>query len=145
VRLKDAGVSVHHLAPGVEIRCHQETEVFETMSPTKKPDPSWRYIDRNQHAHVWDGDKLPTLGVHVTGKTWVGDEYDGCEVEVTEHRCLVCGAVVTPGYVHSYDPIYVPGPATHTLVLHAGLWGQEYPIPPEDVEALVEILGRIFR
>ena len=136
----------HHyvFAHGLEIRFHQETEVVETMHGTRKPDISWLHFDKNHHAHAWDGDKLPTLGEVVTGKAWIGDEYDSQEIDVTEYRCLVCGEVVEPKYVVDYSPTYVQGPPAHTLMIRANIMDQEFRIPPEDVGPLIEILQRIF-
>ncbi len=133
------------LAPGIEIRFHQETEVVSSMHGIRKPDKNWNYIDLNDHAHVWRGEELPTLYEKVTGTTWVGDEYDGQEIELTEMRCKVCDEVVVPKYTVDYSPIHVAGPPEYTLVIHPSLEHErEFRIPDEDVSALIEILGRMF-
>ena len=137
-------VASHVYAPGLEIRFEQSTEVIETMLGVRKPDPNWKHVDRSGHLHAWVDDKLPTLGEHVTGKTWVGDEYDGCEVDITEHRCLVCAAIVEPKYVVSHEPQYVRGPASYFLVVHPGWEPREFPIPEDDAHTLIDILQRMF-
>ena len=131
-------------AHGLEIRFHQESLRIDNHFGVKKPDISWRYIDPNDHAHVWVGDELPTLKEVVTGKTWVGDEYDGMEVDITEYRCRVCDAVVEPKYTVSYEPNYVAGPPEYTLAIKPSIMESEYPIPQDDVGPLIDILRRIF-
>lgn len=131
-------------ANGIEIRFHRETEVVSTMFGTKKPDKGWKHFDAAGHAHAWDGDKLPTLNEVVTGKTWVGDEYDGMEVDISEYRCKVCEEVVDPQYVTDYSPIYVSGPPEYTFAIRPNIMELEYRIPDDDVEPLIEILRRMF-
>lgn len=136
--------ATHCFASGIEIRFHQETTVVADMMGTSRPDQNWKHIDKNGHAHIWDGDKLPTLGEVVTGKTWVGDDYDGYEIDVTEFRCLVCGEVVNPKHTLSYEPHFVKGPSQYTLRIDPHIMGMEFPIPDDDVAPLIDILTRIF-
>lgn len=131
-------------AHGLEIVFIQEPIIVETMTGVQKPDKSWSYVDLNDHAHVWKGDKLPTLYEKVTGKHWVGDEYDGMEVEDTEMRCKICDEVVVPKYVTDYTPVHVAGPSEYRLKIRANIMDSEYPIPEEDVGPLIKILQRIF-
>lgn len=134
-----------HLAHGIEIRFEQSVETISATIGTRKPDPDWKHVDKKGHLHAWVKGKLPTLGEHVTGKTYVGDEYDGCEVDVTEYRCLVCAEVVEPKYNVSYEPTYIQGPPSWFLVLHPHIFGpQEFRIPDEHVHALVEIFEDMF-
>jgi len=72
------------------------TEVLGEM--VKVPDEKWRYVDLNGHGHFWSTGELPTLEWVVTGKHWVGDEYDGQEYDVGEWRCRLCTEVIEPGY-----------------------------------------------
>lgn len=135
----------HMVAPGIEIRFHQETEVVHSMHGVRKPDKNWIVFDSHAHAHAWSGDELPTLYEKVAGTTWVGDEFDGQEVDVTEWRCKVCDEVVTPRYVTDYSPVYIEGPPQYTLVIHPSLEHErEYPIPDGDIAPLIEIFGRMF-
>lgn len=130
---------------GVEINFHQESQQVSTMHGTRKPDKGWTHFDSEGHAHAWrNGDELPTLYEKVTGKEWVGDSYDGCEVEITEWRCNVCDEVVEPKYVTDYSPVYVTGPPEYTLKLRANIMDQEWRIPEDDVAPLIDILRRIF-
>lgn len=131
-------------ANGLEIRFHQDSIRVESMHGTRKPDQSWSYVDLNDHAHVWKGDKLPTLYEKVTGTTWVGDEHDAMEVEVTEMRCKICDETVEPKYVTDYTPVHVPGPSEYTLRIAPNMMTAEYRIPDEDVGALIAILQRMF-
>lgn len=132
------------LAPGIEIRFHRETEIVETMMGVPKPDKDWRHFDKKGHAHVWSGDELPTLEEVVTGKTWVGDEYDGYETDVTEFRCRECGEVVVPKTITVHEPQYIAGPPCYSLVLHPSIREIELPIPDDDVPGLIAILQRMF-
>ena len=134
----------HVLAPGIEIRFDRETEVVESMHGTRKPDPNWLHFDKNGHAHAWRGDELPTVYEKVTGTTWVGDEIDGYEDELTDLRCKICDEIVKPKYVMDYSPVIVAGPAQYTLKLSASIQDQEWPVPTEDVETLIGILHRMF-
>lgn len=131
-------------AQGLEIRFHQETEVVSTMHGVQKPDASWMHFDGAGHAHAWNGEKLPTLHEVVTGKEWIGDAYDGQEIEITEYRCKVCEEVVEPKYFTDYSPIYVSGPPEYTLVVRPSIMEAEYRIPEDDVAPLIDILRRIF-
>lgn len=137
-------VNVQHIAPGLEIRFEQETQMVETMLGVKKPDKDWRFVDKQGHIHAWIDDQLPSLGKHVTGKTWVGDDHDGYEIDVTEYRCLVCLAVVEPKYTTSYEPQFVKGPPRYYLMIRAGIQDREMPVPDDDVPELIAILGRMF-
>jgi hypothetical protein len=116
------------------------------MHPRRKPDPAWKYIDANGHAHCWWKDELPTLEEVVTGTTFVGDEYDGEEVDDIEHRCRICGEVVVPKHILSYEPSYVAGPPEYTLFIRGNELqaNAEYRIPDDDVAPLIEILRRVF-
>jgi hypothetical protein len=114
------------------------------MQGTRKPDKSWTHFDSNEHAHAWSGDKLPTLYEKVTGTTWVGDEIDGQEVDVTEMRCKICDETVDPGYYVDHTPVYVRGPSAYTLVIRPQLFETEWQIPNDDVGPLVDILRRVF-
>lgn len=69
------------------------------------PDPNWRHVDSNGHAHVWAGKEIPTLNhgyEHFECDGVCGDP--GCE---GYHRslwtCLVCGERVEPAYVPDYQ------------------------------------------
>ena len=136
--------SSQHLAPGIEIRFEQETQLIESLVPRKKPDPNWRVVDKMGHIHAWIDGELPSLGEHTIGTTWVGDDLDGYEIELTENRCLICAEVIEPKYVTTHEPMYVPGPSRYFLKIHAGIQHQEYPIPDDDVPELIAILGRMF-
>lgn len=137
-------INHHAFATGLEIRFYRETEMVSSLYGVKSPDPGWRYFDKNNHAHAFDGKDLPTLGWIQTGTTWVGDEYDGNEEPVGEYRCLVCNETVEPKYTVSYEPIMVAGPSEYTLKIPAGIRDQEYPILEEDVPVLIAILQRMF-
>lgn len=137
-------IKTQMLAPGLELRFHRETEMVSTMRGTRKPDPSWRHLDKQDHVHAWIDGKLPTLNTEVVGKTWVGDERDGEEIDLLEHRCRICNESIEPKYVTDYTPVMVAGPPEYTLVVRAGIRDQEFRIPPDDVTALIGILQRMF-
>lgn len=103
--------------PSFTLKYEREDIPVHTLSPSKIPDEEWRYIDKAGHGHFWKGKKLPTLKEVVTGTTWVGDEYESHEVELTEHRCLLCDEVIKPGMRSEYGPSHVPGIATYTVTI----------------------------
>lgn len=76
---------------------YSREELPMLMSPCKVPDPDWRYVDKAGHGHFWKKTALPTLKWVVTGKTWIGDEYGGEEIELGEFRCKLCDEVIEPG------------------------------------------------
>lgn len=129
----------------LEIVFRQETEEITMLNGVRKPDPAWRHVDLNDHIHAWIDGKLPTLESVVVGKEWVGEGADGCEVDVTEHRCRICNDRVVPQYTVSYAPEYEKGPPSYGLRVRPSLLtGGEWRIPEEDVSKLVEIFQRIF-
>lgn len=133
-----------HIAPGVEIHFHQETEQFAMLNGQRVPDESWKEVDKNGHGHAFFNGKLPTLELVQTGVQYVGDAYDGCEIPITHYECLICREEVEPKYKISYDSVRVAGPPQYTLMIRAAIMDRELPVPEDDVPALVEILGRMF-
>jgi hypothetical protein len=105
----------------------------ETMSPSRVPDEKWRYIDKKGHLHAWVDGEVPTLDWVVIGKTWVGDEYDGEEIEVGEHRCRVCAEPIEPMLKVKYGPSSVPGPTTVGVTIH----GETFPLSEMEYAASV--------
>lgn len=107
--------AVHY--PMISIQFDREQIPVETFSPSMVPDEKWSYIDKQGHAHLWDGDKLPTLTWVVTGTEWIGDEYDASEIEVGEYRCRHCSEVVEPQRRADYGPRHVTGLATFAVTI----------------------------
>jgi hypothetical protein len=104
-------------SPRISISWEREEVPVATMHPTQVPDPDWRFIDKAGHGHFWKKDKLPTLKWVVTGKTWVGDEYDGYEIELGEYQCKNCGEAVEPKKRSEYGPTSIPGLTTFTIAI----------------------------
>lgn len=102
--------------PTISVKMDREEIPLRSMAPTKVPDEKWRYIDTQGHGHFWEGSDLPTLKWVVTGKTWVGDEYDGYEIEIGEYRCHLCAEVVEPRKRVTYEPPAL-GPATFIVAV----------------------------
>lgn len=104
--------------PRFSVEIKREQIPVHSMHPTTKvPDEKWRFVDKAGHGHFWDGKDLPTLVWVVTGKQWVGDEYDGEEYDVGEWRCKLCDEVVEPKKKAVYAPQFVDGPTTFLVTV----------------------------
>lgn len=132
----------------VEIE-REEIEETSFVFPVRVPDPAWHYVDDEGHGHFWGGvkgDQLPTLNRVVTGTHWVGDEYDGVEVEDYEWRCRVCTDVIEPG-MKNETPKPVFGPTTVTVTINGEVFRVTEDEYARSVDAwkksLEEITGRM--
>lgn len=125
-------------SPGYTIEMDRLEERAEFIHPIKKPDPSWKHIDKNGHAHVWDGKKLPTLTEVRTG---TGYYDDGTDYPITEYQCRVCNEPVEPGHRLDYSPQIILGPPRLTLRTDRGAWA----IGENDARLFIEIMDRITK
>lgn len=124
--------------PGISIYYDEEIEEVFSFNSVQKPDPAWKFLDKEGHLHSFVDGKLPTLEEVVIGKTWVGDEWDGQEVEHRTTRCKLCGEEVKPKFNLVSEPNYIRGIPRYTLELG----GHKYPIDEKDIGPFVEILQR---
>lgn len=113
--------------PRISIEVKREEIPVDSLSPSKVPDPQWRYVDKKGHGHFWDGKELPTLKWVVTGTRWVGDEYDAYEVKDGEWRCTQCGETIEPKKRTEYGPRYVSGLTWIILTID----GEHFQLTPE--------------
>lgn len=128
--------------PSISISTETEEIPVSSMSPSKVPDEKWRYVDKKGHGHFWaEDDKLPTLEWVVTGKEWVGDEYDACEYEVGEYRCRLCGEVVEPKKKLSYGPSHLPGLTWFTI----SIANEDFRLTGEQFSEALESFRKILR
>lgn len=103
--------------PRISIEVKREELPVHSLSPSRVPDQNWRYVDKKGHGHFWDGKELPTLKWVVTGKQWIGDDFDGEEYDVGEWRCLQCGETIEPKKRLEYGPRFVSGPTWIILTI----------------------------
>lgn len=120
--------------PMISVSVEREEIPVAMMSPVQVPDEKWRYVDKQGHGHFYNEQGLPTLERVVTGTTWIGDEYEGMEVDITEYRCLQCAEVIKPRTRSEYGPSHIPGPTTITVIIN----GEEFLLSPEQYAESVE-------
>ena len=84
--------------PLISVAIEREDIAVDVIHQIKVPDEEWRFVDKAGHGHFWRGKKVPTCKLVVTGTTWIGDEYDGEEVEIKEWQCRLCKEIIEPGY-----------------------------------------------
>ena len=142
--MKDTIEGRYVFAHVVEVRFRTDVEEIRTLYGVKKPDTGWKEADVHGHVHAWIDGELPSLTWVKTGTEWVGDSYDGCEVDIGQYQCNICGSVVEPKQVTSYEPEYVKGPPSYSLIIHPQMQSSEWRIPDDDVAPLLEMLKRIF-
>lgn len=120
---------------------HEEGIFFSTETV---PDPEWKFVDKKGHGHFWKKDKLPTLKKVATGKTWVGDEYDGHGETIYEMRCKLCDETIEPGTKQQQ-----PKPPPPMIWYRLSIGEKKYELSEkqyaEAIEALGEYMDREFR
>lgn len=100
--------------PTISIKVEREQMEVTSFTSIDVPDEKWRYVDKAGHGHFWKDGELPTLKWVITGKGWVGDEYDGSEYDIGEYRCKLCEETIKPKKrSEAAKPIL--GPTTVTL------------------------------
>lgn len=130
--------------PSFSVEIQREEIPVSTMYPEMVPDTAWRYVDKKGHGHFWaEGKtgKLPTLHWVVTGKRWVGDEYDGDEYEMGEWRCRLCDEVVEPKKTAKYSSGYIDGPTTFLVTIE----GETFYLTPEDYWKAIQEWVKVLR
>ena len=113
--------------PLFSVAIEREDIAVDVMHSITVPDEKWTFVDKKGHGHFWKGKKIPTCKLVVTGTTWVGDEYDGEEIEIKEWHCKTCGQTIEPGYRQEVGPSHIPGPTYVTITIN----GAEYVLTPE--------------
>ena len=128
---------------GIEV----EVEEWETVSFTthRVPDPNWRFVDTFGHGHFWrfhskKPSDIPTCELVVTGTTWVGDEFDGEEVQIKEWRCRQCEQTIEPG-MKNETPKPILGPPRVTVTIN----GERFFVNEIEYAAAVDQFARALR
>lgn len=122
--------------PGVLI---VEQHVETLWSNLPRPNPSWKYTDREGHGHTYAEDDeqfaTPTLDVeyeHVPCDGACGD--GGCEgYDESHYYCRICREEIAPGLLYGPHRINVPGLRSWTVRVEsrAGAVGDEVAIRAE--------------
>jgi len=116
------------------VSIEREDIAVDVMHSIRVPDEKWTFVDKKGHGHFWSGKKIPTCELVVVGKEWVGDEYDGEEIEIKEWHCRGCGQLIEPGYRMETVPNRVPGPTWVTITIGS----EEYVVTSEQYAESVE-------
>lgn len=107
---------------------HGRRHVFEMtrelidVTRAHRADEHWRFVDPSGHVHQWewpDGKReyrpdqtatIPTVTRVVTAE---GIDEDGVEFEDAHMECLLCGAIVEPGFRPDTHRQYIAGMITY--------------------------------
>lgn len=89
-----------------------EQEMIEVRSNSPKPNPNWKFVDKQGHGHFYHNG-YPTLAIEESEPYFCGDCIDE---HIDEHYvCKHCHEPITPGTMIDPSAHYIAGPITYIL------------------------------